>query len=396
MSANRLLVIDDEPDVAAFVAEVAGDLGFETRALSDPEQFEAELQRFSPTVIVLDLQMPNKDGIELLRLLADQCSPAEVIIASGMDSRVLTTAAELGRSLDLSIAATLAKPIALDQLEVILARLKRQERVLTAEALAAAIESGQLTVHFQPKATLKGPGRWLIEGAEALVRWQHEEHGLIYPGEFIPMAEESGLIAGVTDAVFRAAMEQARVWTANGLSMELAVNLSAQFLADLEFPDRLLTLIRENNLDPTMLSLELTETAGMRDPDVTMDILARLRVKGVNLCIDDFGTGYSSLTQLYRMPFSELNIDTSFTAELRDSEEARAMVEGLIYLAHKLKMKACAEGVENEQTLEILERMGCDRVQGYFVGEAVPAKKLEALIEGWNSRFMRPALTEVG
>jgi EAL domain-containing protein (putative c-di-GMP-specific phosphodiesterase class I)/ActR/RegA family two-component response regulator len=396
VSANRLLVIDDEPDVAAFVAEVAGDLGFVAHALSDPLQFEAELARVNPTVIVLDLQMPGLDGIEVLRMLGEQCSPADVIIASGMDSRVLTTAAQLGRSLELSVPATLAKPIALDQLELVLARLKRKERVLTADALALAIESGQLMVHYQPKVTLKGPGRWVIEGAEALVRWQHDEHGLIYPNEFIPIAEANGLITGVTDAVFRAAMEQARVWTANGLTMELAVNLSAQFLTDLEFPDRLLTLVRENNLDPQLLSLELTEIAAMRDPDVTMDILARLRVKGINLCIDDFGTGYSSLTQLYRMPFSELNIDTSFTAELADSEEARAMVEGLIFLAHKLKMKACAEGVENEKTLDILERMGCDRAQGFFIGEAVAAKKLEALVEKWNSRFMRPALTEVG
>jgi len=396
VSANRLLVIDDEPDMAAFVAEVAGDLGFEARKLSDPAAFEAEVARFNPTVIVLDLQMPKRDGIELLRFLSEQCCAAELIIASGMDSRVLTTAAQLGRSLDLSIAAALTKPVALDVLEVTLARLKRQERILTADALAAAIESGQLIVHYQPKATLKSPGRWLIEGAEALVRWQHDEYGLVYPNDFIPIAEQNGLITALTDAVFRAAMEQARVWTANGLSMELAVNLSAQFLTDLEFPDRLLTLVRENNLDPTRLSLELTETAAMHDPDVTMDILARLRVKGVNLCIDDFGTGYSSLTQLYRMPFSELNVDMSFTSELADSEEARAMVEGLIFLAHKLKMKACAEGVEDEKTLDILERMGCDRVQGHFIGEAQAAKKLEATIERWNSRFLRPALTEVG
>ena len=228
VSANRLLVIDDEPDLAAFVAEVAGDLGFETRALSDPEAFVSELPRFNPTVIVLDLQMPRKDGIEILRLLSEQCCAADLLLVSGMDSRVLTTAAQLGRSLDLSIAAALTKPLALDQLELTLARLKRQERILTAAALAKAIESGQLIVHYQPKATFKGPARWLIEGAEALVRWQHEQYGLVYPDEFIPIAEQSGLIAGVTDAVFRAAMEQARVWAANGLAMELAVNLSAQ------------------------------------------------------------------------------------------------------------------------------------------------------------------------
>ena len=395
MSQNRLLVMDDDPDVGAFFGQVGEDLGFDVKVLADPMQFAAVVAEFLPTVILLDLQMPGRDGIELLReLSALGCRP-KVLIASGLDSRVLTTASELGLSMGVDIAGSFCKPIALDELEVLLIRLKSQEKVVTVNHLRQALDNGQLVVHYLPKATFKSTGRWIIEGAEALVRWEHPEYGLLYPKDFIGIAESSGLITELTDFVFRASMEQARVWFANGLYMELGVNLSAAFLGDLEFPDRLLTLIRENNLDPSMITLELTETTAMHDPAVTLDILARLRVKNINLCLDDFGTGASSLTHLYRMPFSEVKLDNQFMSDMRMREDARALVEGLIYLAHKLKMRACAEGVEDEATLRLLETMHCDKVQGHHVGAAVRAKDLEKVVQSWNGRFQPQRPTAV-
>ena len=181
--------------------------------------------------------MPERDGIELLAraLVARQCRP-KVLIASGLDSRVLTSAAELGTSMGIDVAGSFCKPIPLDELEVLLTRLKSHTKSITANQLREALNHGQLVVHYLPKATFKGPGRWIIEGAEALVRWQHPEYGLLYPRDFIGLAEESGLIVEVTDFVFRASMEQARVWFAHGLYMELGVNLSAQFLSDLTVP----------------------------------------------------------------------------------------------------------------------------------------------------------------
>lgn len=387
MNDNRLMVMDDDPDVGAFFGQVGEDLGFEVKVIADPERFAATVVEYSPTVLLLDLQMPGRDGIELLRELAGLDRHPKVLIASGLDSRVLTSAAELGMSMGVDIAGSFCKPIALDELEVLLTRLKTHSKLITANQLRDAVHQGQLVVHYLPKATFKSPGRWIIDGAEALVRWQHPEYGLLYPKDFIDLAEESGLIIEVTDFVFRAAMEQARVWFAHGLYMELGVNLSAQFLSDLKFPDRLLALIRENNLDPSMITLELTETAAMADPAVALDILARLRVKNINICLDDFGTGASSLTHLYRMPFSEVKLDNQFTNDMRLREDARALVEGLVYLAHKLKMRACAEGVEDEGTLEMLEAMHCDKAQGHLLGAAVRARELEGVVERWNSRF---------
>jgi EAL domain-containing protein (putative c-di-GMP-specific phosphodiesterase class I) len=387
VNENRLLVVDDDSEVGAFFGQVGEDLGFETKVLLDPNQFAQTVLDFSPTVLLLDLQMPGRDGIELLRELSTLDRRPKVLIASGLDSRVLTTASELGISMGVDVAGAFCKPIALDELEVLLIRLKSQKKVVSAAALRQAIDNGQLVVHYLPKATFKGPGRWIIEGAEALVRWEHPEYGLLYPRDFIGIAEETGLITEVTDFVFRASMEQARVWFANGLYMELGVNLSAQFLGDLGFPDRLLTLIRENNLDPSMITIELMETASMQDPAVALDILARLRVKNINLCLDDFGTGQSSLTHLYKMPFSEVKLDNQFTNDMRLREDARALVEGLIYLTHKLKMRACAEGVEDEGTLQLLEQMHCDKVQGHVIGAACRAKDLEKIVESWNGRF---------
>ena len=387
MNENRLLVVDDDSEVGAFFGQVGEDLGFETKVMLDAGQFAQTVLDFSPTVILLDLQMPGRDGIELLRELSTLGRRPKVLIASGLDSRVLTTASELGISMGVDVAGAFCKPIALDELEVLLIRLKSQKKVITAAGLRQAINDGQLVVHYLPKATFKGPGRWIIEGAEALVRWEHPEYGLLYPRDFIGIAEDSGLITEVTDFVFRASMEQARVWFANGLYMELGVNLSAQFLGDLGFPDRLLTLIRENNLDPSMVTIELMETTAMQDPAVALDILARLRVKNINLCLDDFGTGQSSLTHLYKMPFSEVKLDNQFTNDMRLREDARALVEGLIYLTHKLKMRACAEGVEDEGTLQLLEQMHCDKVQGHLIGAACRAKDLEKIVESWNGRF---------
>ncbi|HLF10386.1 MAG TPA: EAL domain-containing response regulator [Gammaproteobacteria bacterium] len=387
MSENRLLVMDDDPEVGAFFGQVGRNLGFQVTVLHDPAQFAATVLAFSPTVVMLDLQMPGRDGIELLRELATLERHPKVVIASGLDTRVLTTASELGTSMGVDIAGSFCKPVAPEELEALLVRLKSQEKILNASQLRQALDEGQLVVHYLPKATFKSSGRWIIEGAEALVRWEHPTYGLLYPKDFLGIAEESGLIVDLTDFVFRASMEQARVWFARGLYMELGVNLSAAFLGDLGFPDRLLTLIRENNLDPSMITLELTETTAMQDPAATLDILTRLRVKNINLCLDDFGTGASSLTHLYKMPFSEVKLDNLFMHDMRLRDDARSLVEGLIYLTHKLKMRACAEGVEDEVTLRLLETMHCDKVQGHHIGAAVRAKDLWAVVENWNGRF---------
>src|SRR5690606_25589458 len=318
MSEDRLLVMDDDPDVAELFGQIAEGLGFSVRVLNDPGKFGTAVREFEPSVIMLDLQMPGRDGIELLRELAAERSTAKIVIGSGLDNRVIATAAELGAAMGLVIAGSFCKPITPEELKAMLGGLRTSRVVVTAEELRHAIADGRMAVHYLPKATYRSDGRWIIDGAEALVRWQHPEHGLLYPADFLHLAEESNsLIVELTDFVFRTAMEQTRIWLTKGLHMEMSLNLATHFLADLEFPDRLLALIAEHGLDPAMITLELKETASVKDADVTLDILTRLRVKNVNVCLDDFGTGASSLTHLYRMPFSEVKLDNTFTEDMR-------------------------------------------------------------------------------
>ena len=208
------------------------------------------------------------------------------------------------------------------------------------------------------------------------MRWQHPELELVMPDEFIPLAERTGLIGALTDVVLREALEQVKLWQDGGHRLSVAVNLAPQLLSDLEFPDRISDLLGEYRVDASAMMFEITESGAMADVALTMDILTRLRVKGVGLSIDDFGTGFSSLVELYRMPFSELKIDKSFVMDIGKGEEAAVIVCSLVTLAHNLGLTVCAEGVETQEALDLLQSLGCEKAQGYLIGKPVPATEL--------------------
>ncbi len=385
-STNRLLVVDDQEDLCEFIVEAAAALGFETCATTEAEQFRRVVLEFRPTVVVMDLQMPGADGIELLRYLARQGSRAQVLVASGMDERVLATAEQVGRAQGLNMLGALRKPILLPELEAILRKTLRGESALTPTDLDVAFQRNEIEVFYQPKAACTGPKRWIVQGVEALARWRHPQMGFVSPARFVPLAEQCGLIRRLTERVLELAMAQAREWQQAGLELAVAVNLSPQLLNDLSFPDHVDQVAQRAGVDRRRIVFEVTESAAMADPAATMEVLTRLRVKNFGLSIDDFGTGYSSLKQLYLMPFGELKIDISFVRDVVDHDEARTMVETMVLLAHKLRLTACAEGVETQAVLDYLESVGCDRAQGYFIGRPMPGAQIPPAIAEWNGR----------
>lgn len=384
-SANRLLVIDDQQELCEFIAEVAKRLGFETMAVTEADSFRRMYLDFNPTVVVLDLQMSGADGIELLRYLGNQGAKAQVLVASGMDQRVLNTAEQVGRAQGLSMLGALQKPIMLGDLEAVLRNTMKPTVGVTMIDLEAALARNELRVYYQPKARYTAAGRWEVEGVEALARWRHASRGFIPPPIFIDIAEGSGLIRQLTEQVLELSMRQAAEWRAAGLSLAVAINLSPRLLNDRAFPDMAERVAAHHGVDPQSITFEITESAAMSDPDTTMDVLTRLRVKNFGLSIDDFGTGYSSLKQLYLMPFSELKIDISFVRDMCHRDEARVMVETMVLLAHKLGLTACAEGVETQEALDLLAQMQCDRVQGYLIGKPMPGHELPQAMATWNA-----------
>jgi FOG: EAL domain len=381
---NKLLVIDDQPDLCEFISEAARCMGFDAVAVTEPDAFRRAVEEFQPTVVVLDLQMPGSDGIELLRFLGERGSKAQVLVASGMDQRVLATAQQLGRSQGLNMLGALQKPILLAELEATLRQCLRGETPLTPQLLAAALDRREIRVAYQPKATRVAPGRWVIQGVEALARWEHATLGPVSPLQFIGIAEKHGLIRRLTEQVIEIALRQSRAWEAAGLKLSVAINLSPQLLNDLAFPDHVARMAAQVGADARRIIFEVTETAAMSDPGTTMDVLTRMRVKNFGLSIDDFGTGYSSLKQLYLMPFSELKIDISFVRDVLTHEDARTMVETMVLLAHKLRLTACAEGVESQEILDFLDSVGCDRAQGYFIGRPMSGDALAQRVREWN------------
>jgi len=244
--------------------------------------------------------------------------------------------------------------------------------------LRRAIEQGQLTLCYQPKVGLRGGE---VTSVEALLRWHHPERGVIMPDEFIPVAQETGLIKPLTLYVIEAALRQCRAWSEEGLELAVAVNISPRSLIDLQFPDDVARLLRTWDVPPAQLELEITEGAIVADPARAQAVLERLGGMGLRLAIDDFGTGYSSLAYLKRLPINEIKIDRSFVLNMTNSADDAVIVRSTIDLGRNLGLEVVAEGVEDEHVWASLERLGCDVAQGYFMSRPVPAEELTAWLQ---------------
>jgi diguanylate cyclase (GGDEF)-like protein len=260
-------------------------------------------------------------------------------------------------------------------------------RLALTRELRQGLQEQQLILYYQPKIDLATGG---VEGVEALVRWRHPTRGLIPPDTFIPLAEQNGLIGQLTAWVLETALAQCRAWQIAGTTLAVAVNLSARTLQDPQLPDLVGRLLVHHALAGSTLTLEITESSLIGDPDRAREVLRRLHALGIQLSIDDFGTGYSSLGYLKDLPVDEVKIDRSFVRSLYGTQESTdvPLVRSIIALAHALHLRVVAEGVEDARTRAILADLCCDAVQGYLISRPLPAGELDL----WLQTF-RPAPT---
>ncbi len=250
-----------------------------------------------------------------------------------------------------------------------------RQRVELIAGMRHAIENDELRVHYQPLHSLTDNR---LIGVEALVRWENPQRGLVPPGEFIPIAEDSGMISAIDAWVLEQACRQMVAWRSGGRHLQfVAVNISSRLFSRGELDQRVAQVLASTGLPAGCLELEVTESAVMDDPDQAQALLERLRGLGVRLAIDDFGTGYSSLARLKRLPVHKLKLDQSFVAGLPHDKDDLAITRAVIALAHSMEMKVLAEGVERAEQLEHLRQLGCDYVQGYFIGRPVAAQDLQ-------------------
>jgi EAL domain-containing protein (putative c-di-GMP-specific phosphodiesterase class I) len=382
----RALILDDDPALCRLFARLAEETGFTPCTVLTASQFAVEFSTCVPELIMLDLHLGDSDGVEVLRFLSDAGFVGPIILVSGADPRVLRASGRLGGEMNLNIAGIVSKPARVSELREILLATYSSIEPLALERLLAGIATDELLLEYQP--VVQASSR-LPVSLEALVRWCHPTLGRISPDRFIPVAERDGdCMARLTDWVILNAARASVALEAEGFSLPIAINVSTLNIRDLEFPERFQNLTRSVRVDPSRLSVEVTETAAFGDPIRTNEILTRLRLKGVELAIDDFGTGYSSLSALKQLPFSALKIDRSFVSDLTTSPDSYAIAKSVADLARNMGLATVAEGVENEETARNLTDFGVDNLQGYLFSRPLPLAQIVI--------WLRNAVNKVG
>lgn len=391
MLPQKILVIDDDPDVGTLVDEAAQAMGIACTVTTDAESF---MQALTPdtTLIFLDLMIPGLDGIEILRKLAEKGCRAGIVMMSGIGKRVIESAEALGQSLGLCIVGHLAKPFRIAELEALLAgqiesgpapcvRSSRKIHFEEAE-LWLALERDEFVLHYQPQIEI-ATGR--VVGVEGLVRWQHPRHGLILPANFIENAEEIGVIDQLSLLVFHHGLSEIGLFAEEDKKpITLSLNVSARSLHDLELPNRFIEIVKAHGFQPENVILEITESGLIRELSQTLDVLIRLRMKNVRLSIDDFGTGYSMMQQLKNVPATEMKIDKSIVQNI-STDNDRVILQKTIELGHELGMKVVAEGVDTEGQLNFLFKQGCDIAQGWLFSGPLSSEKLVSWLKEYRS-----------
>jgi len=339
-------------------------------------------------LLICDLTMPDMDGLEFLRHLAEGGNTSSVILCSSLAPSIIRAAELMARIYGVRILGVIEKPLSLPKLIPLLLHHFSQTASTSSlpnspiplDEIIAGIENWQFLPFFQPKVDIQSGA---LVGAEALIRWNHPEHGLILPERFIPITESHGLISEVTLKFVKDALNQCRRWHDMGMGFPISVNVSVESLSDTGLADRLEAMTRAEGVSPDALTLEITETVAMANLGPSLETLARCRMKGFDLSIDDYGTGFSSMLQLTRLPISEIKIDQSFVTGAARQNILQALIETSLTMARRLNLKTVVEGVETLDDWRIVSSLGCDIAQGYFIAKPMPGEDLA----GWHANW---------
>ena len=386
ISNLHFLVVEDDDSMQTLISHHLKKLGANNITAVDNGQIAIETLTQEKTnfdVVVCDLRMPVMDGVQFLRHVAELEFLGAIILLSGVDKNILQSAYQLAQAHDLNIIGSISKPVEPSAFEKILKTLGAMSRdfhhklveSITEEELRKGINGQELKYVFQPKVKVAAGE---ISGVEVLTRWDHPTRGVLGPMTYIPLAERLGLVSDLTNGILKHAMSQAKVWMSQGLNFKIAINVSADSLKEHDFADFIVAMAKEHAVKPYNIIIEVTESQLIRDIKSTMETLTRLRLNNIGVSIDDFGTGYATMEQLKRIPFTELKIDRMFVSEATNDSTARSIFESTMELAKKLQLQTVAEGVETKEDWTLVEELGCDFAQGYYIAMPMSANEVEA------------------
>jgi EAL domain-containing protein (putative c-di-GMP-specific phosphodiesterase class I)/FixJ family two-component response regulator len=371
-----VLVTDDSSSQRQYAQDLCRDLGVLQieGAINGVDALE-KLESQAIDIVLIDLEMPVMDGVELIRSIAQKKLSTSVIILSAKDPILISSVGTMAEADGLHVVGTFQKPLLADALECSLLRFIQDanqapqentsltEPEVTAVDLGRALVNGEMTLAFQPKLTVHG---LMLRGVEALARWRHPQKGNISPGVFIPLAERHGLIDTLTRSLLEQAFKHKRAWQHLGMRFNLAFNLSPLSLADAEIVDWLCAMAEQYDIPANEVTFEITENALLGELASAIRTLARLRLKGFLISIDDYGTGFANAQQLSRVPATELKIDRSLVNRAAARPQQKTIFASTVELAKKLNLSTVAEGVETEEDFKILLELGVDLVQGFY------------------------------
>ncbi len=402
---KKILIIEDDPIIRELIADLLDASDYEPMSAENGAVGLQMAQEKMPDLILCDIMMPDLDGYAVLSALRQELATSAipfVFLSAKADKP------DIRRGMALGADDYLTKPFRRDDLlEAIEVRLARQDTILTkgqdshsampqdrdVARLEQAIANQEFELHYQPQVDLRTGA---IVGAEALIRWQSPELGRVSPADFIPLAEQTGLIIPIGDWVLATACAQIQQWQAQGFtSLSIAVNMSSiQFNQD-DVVERVVQCLEQSQLAPELLDVELTESLLVQNVNATVEKLTALREAGIQVSVDDFGTGYASLGYLQHFPFDTLKLDRCFVKDVNQNSRNAAIATAIIQMAHSLELTVIAEGVETDAEKAFLQNRDCDRMQGYLFSRPLPADAFEALLETYRPSQSNPSVSSI-
>jgi EAL domain-containing protein (putative c-di-GMP-specific phosphodiesterase class I) len=398
VSGLRVLVIDEQNVTRRMSAKMVRDGG--AAEVLEAENVDhalilLEAQQQPVDLVITDIKAgagaTGMDSVEFVRRIAERRLVAHLIIASALDEAIIRSVEAMATGFGLDVAGLVRRPISPETLRPVIVRLVARRAAapllrsrsvhVTVEDLRHAITDRQFVPYFQPRVKASDGS---VTAVEALIRWQHPERGLVSPGAFIPLADRTGLIDGITDVVLEKSINWARVWRDAGIDIAVSVNLTENALNQPRLPERIAELARQHDVAHERIVLELTESAAITDTASSLEALARLRIMGFGLSIDDFGTGMGTPEQLRRTPFTEVKIDQALVTGVSEQPQFFSVLEYSLRLARQLNLKTVAEGVETQADWDLLKDLGCDEMQGYHVARPMPGEEIEGWAQGWH------------
>ncbi len=388
---EKILIADDSASIREYLSGVLKELtGVESElAVDGREALDIIEGGFKPDLALFDINMPRLDGVQLLRMLSEQKADFPIIIISGLSRHLISAIEKLTAEYRMNLIGTIGKPVDVEALKAILARISDQKtgdvsapQLKTYEILRA-MKQGEIEPWFQPQIDLNK--RELV-GVEVLCRIKHKRLGLVTPDRFIETMEKSDLIKYVTLALVEETLEKIQTLPLKRSDFTTSFNFSAKLFDDEAFVDQFIEIINESPVSNDSIIVEITETHASSRPLKELETATRIAIAGCGLSIDDFGCGQATFERLYSLPFTELKIDRKYLPVENMEEADRALLESTVNMARRLGMQVVVEGVESYAQWEMVQHLGCERAQGFFISAAMPFSALGQWIESWEAR----------